>query len=377
MPEFHAAYGGSNANIWNNCHGAPGLWAKVPKRPAGPAAIRGTALHACMERLIGEADLTPGQFLDVEVMGYTVNAADVGDLEVALEAYDEITSKYSEKAVILSEQFVVLLRGDGDGPPLSGGSMDVGVADGDRGAIVDFKFGNVEVESSSTQNLFYSVAARRSLPAFAGVQTWDCYIIQPAFDPAIDHTAYPASVLDRAEQGFLTSITLSRAPQPPFLEGEWCRWCDAKLVCPPKVQRLATLVAPNHILDLTELGEQVKKLKSWDKWREEAEERIHHELEHGAAVPGWKLVAKRAVRQWIDEAAAILRFKALKIPAEKYMVTKVISPAQAEKIIPKVEVAKMANPVSSGTTIAHEDDKRPAVLAPAALGAALKKLAGG
>ncbi len=378
MPDFHATYGGSNSDIWRNCHGAPGLWAQVPKRPAGAAAIRGSALHAAMERLIGEEGLTSKQFLGVTILGYTVEQPDVEALDTALEAYDEICAQYSEEAVILSERFVTFLEGTGTPElPESGGSMDVGIADGRRGAIVDFKFGEGEVEATGSQNLFYSCAARRSLPVFARVEEWDCYIIQPALDPAIDKVTYPASVLDRAEQQFYTAIKLSKAPNPHFTEGEWCKWCPAKLVCPPKVQRLATLTAPNHVLDLDELGEQLRKLKSWDKWREEAEERIQHELEHGVPIAGWKLVAKRAIRQWVDEAAAILKFRTLKVAEDKYMIRKLISPAQAEKILPKVEVAKLATPVSSGNTIAPADDKRPAVLAPAALGEALKKVAGG
>lgn len=378
MPDFHAVYGGSNSDIWANCHGAPGLWAQVPARPAGAAAVRGTALHAAMERLIGEEGLTPEKFLGVTILGYKIEQGDIQALHTALDAYDEICEQYSENAVILSERFVTFLEGEGTPErPESGGSMDVGIADGPRGAIVDFKFGEGEVAATATQNLFYACAARRSLKHFARVEVWDCYIIQPSFDPAIDRTSYPASVLDRSEQQFLSAIKLSKAPNPPFAEGEWCKWCPAKLVCPPKTQRLATLTAPNHVLDLAELGAQLKKLKSWDAWREEAEERIHHELENGVAVPGWKLVAKRAIRQWIDEAAAVLKFKSLKIPQSQYMISKLVSPAQAEKILPKAEVAKLANPVSSGTTIAPDDDKRPAVLAPAALGAALKKVAGG
>ncbi len=377
MPDFHATYGGSNSDIWSNCHGAPGLWAQVPKRPAGPAAVRGSALHACMERLIGEEGLTTKQFLGVTIMGYTVELPDVEALDIALNAYDDIVANYSEKALILSERFVTLLLDPEGGAPISGGSMDVGIADGERGAIADFKFGGEEVEATGTQNLFYATAARRSLPEFARIKEWDCYIIQPAFDPAIDKVTFPVTVLDRAEQEFLTAIKLSKAPNPPFLEGEWCKWCPAKLVCPPKVNRLATLTAPNHILDLDDLGEQLVRLRSWDKWREEAEERLHHELEHGTPIKGWKLVAKRAVRQWVDEAAAILKFKTLKISSTQYMVTKLISPAQAEKILPKAEVNKLANPVSSGTTIAPMEDKRPAVLAPAALGEALRKVAGG
>ena len=48
MPTIHHRYGGSNANIWLNCAAAPGLIAKVPRRPAGAAAEHGTFDLRCV-----------------------------------------------------------------------------------------------------------------------------------------------------------------------------------------------------------------------------------------------------------------------------------------------------------------------------------------
>jgi hypothetical protein len=85
-------------------------------------------------------------------------------------------------------------------------------------------------------------------------------------------------------------------------------------------------------------------------------------LEKGMAVPGWKLVPKRAVRQWADEAKAVAALMALGVePYEQ----KILSPAQAEKVAKSAGVAIPTDQVvsvSSGNTIAPESDKRPAVL---------------
>jgi hypothetical protein len=86
-------------------------------------------------------------------------------------------------------------------------------------------------------------------------------------------------------------------------------------------------------------------------------------LEQGATVPGYKLVQKQARRQWVDEGKAAQWLIAQKVNPTK--VDEVISPAQAEKELKK---SKMALPddlvvsVSSGTTLASEDDPRPSVL---------------
>lgn len=373
MADKHVERGGSNAHLWINCAGYVQLARQVPRRPVGIAAIEGTAQHTCMEMMLSNPDLEPKTFLGTTVSGVIITQEHVFALQVAIDAYMDIVESFPEDATLFSEKFVGLRGLDDDE---KGGTMDAGIVAGKRGAIIDFKFGQMEVDSTGEQNLFYAVCARKSIAEFANVEEVASYIIQPAYDPAIDKTVYPVMVLDRFEQTVHTAIKLGDAPNPAFTEGEWCgKFCHAKLACPAKLQRLNTLTAPNHVLDLAELGRLRLKIKEWEKWGEEADERIQHELEHGVPVPGWKLVAKRAIRKWVDEAAAIAFFRQRKVPESDYIVTKLISPAGAEKIVPKAEIAKLANPVSSGNTIAPMDDKRPAVLPPAALGQALRRLA--
>jgi hypothetical protein len=372
MPARHVRYGGSSAEMWLNCAGYAGLIGRVPKKPVGQAALEGTAQHECMDRLINDPDLKPGQFLGVQILGIEITREHVNALTIALEEWEKILDEYPVDAVVFSEQFVGL-AGNADSDV--GGTLDGAVCSVSerRAAIVDFKFGQIEV-TAGTQNLHYGICARKSIPAFANIKELTSIIIQPAYEPAVDRKIYTSDMLDTFEQQVLTAIKLSKAANPHFTEGEWCEWCAAKLACPAKTQRLATLTAPNHVINLDDVGKYLLMLQSWDKWRAEAEERVHHELEHGVAVKGWKLVTKRATRMWIDEVATIARLVALRIPRNQFMIEKLVSPAKAEKLIPKGEVAKLANPVSSGTTIAPTDDKRPAVLPPAALGAALRRL---
>ena len=129
------------------------------------------------------------------------------------------------------------------------------------------------------------------------------------------------------------------------------------------------------MLSLDETAERLKRVKEWMKWAEEAQERLQLEIENGTPVRGWKLVAKRAIRKWKDEAKTIAYFRSRKIPASQYMVTEIVSPKQAEKIIPRKQVNELASPVSSGNTIAPVDDPRPEVVSPAMFDRVLKKIA--
>lgn len=378
MPEFHAEYGGSNAERWLFCAGSTQLLRQVPRSPTNPAAERGTALHAAAEHVLLN-DVEPETLLGVTIKGIKLGEPEIKDLRIAIDSADAIAACYSKDAYIVTETFATFLR-DKAGNVISGGTFDIGIADGKRGAIIDFKFGSQDIiEPSADQLLFYAIAARDSIPEFAKVEEWDCWVIQPAMDPAHDKVTYPNSVLDRRREEQLIAIRLAEAPNPSYTEGEWCEYCDAKLSCPAKLQRLSTLTAPNHTMDLKDIGAQLAKWKSWTKWMEEAEKRLHHELEHGnvtAESIGWKLVMKRGKRVWKNEAEAIGKFKALKVPETSYMITEVISPYQAEqqRLLPKKEVEALAHSVSSGTTIAPIDDKRSPVIPIAALDNALRHI---
>ena len=94
---------------------------------------------------------------------------------------------------------------------------------------------------------------------------------------------------------------------------------------------------------------------------------LHKGLERGeydSSEAGWKVVAKRATRKWVDEDEAagwLMRQGVNELAAYKRTL---LSPAQIEKLA-KAEglilpgLAEMTESVSSGTTIARTADARP------------------
>jgi hypothetical protein len=89
----------------------------------------------------------------------------------------------------------------------------------------------------------------------------------------------------------------------------------------------------------------------------------HQMIEDGGSVPGWKLVNKRAMRQWVDEDKAVAFLSSAGV--EAWAEPKAISPAVAEKALKKAKIelpADLVVAVSSGSTLAPESDPRPSVL---------------
>ncbi len=80
-------------------------------------------------------------------------------------------------------------------------------------------------------------------------------------------------------------------------------------------------------------------------------------------MPGFKLVWKRANRRWTDEAEVIKFAEAQGLLTTDIHELKLLSPAKLEKLLPKkVKLPDtLVTQQSSGTTMAPESDKRPAV----------------
>jgi hypothetical protein len=381
MPAKHVLFGGSSAEIWRHCPGWAGLIQQVPRRPVGAAAHAGTAQHHVMERLLKEPDLVPEKFLGAKISteGGDIELHDghIAAITVALEAWEGLIGEYEDKEDVEGEIQTFAERFFSGGSDDEGGTVDGLVVRAPRASFVDFKFGQYEVEAEGWQNFWYMICARAEMPSlFRGVEEWESVIIQPAYDPAIDKVVINTSTLDRMALEASAAIAASKSPNPSFIEGDWCRWCNAKLACPAKTQRLSTLTAPNHVLDLHEVERQLMKLREWRKWEEEAEGRLLHELENGWKGELFKLVGKRAIRKWSNEADVIDLLKKKRIAMKDYMKpAELRSPANMEEegFLTKGEVKGLANPVSSGHTIAPMTDKRPAILPIGALAQALKR----
>ena len=359
--------GGSSAKRVINCPGSVALVTKVPPKPSSSYAEEGTFLHECMERILnGESidtfkDATEEQLN--EKLRPAFAALDEIDPDGKLEFQTEVHVAFPEP---LQEVF---------------GSCDVVGRRGDTAIILDWKFGSgipVDAEENP-QLMFYACAAMRTPRtqwAFDGAETIELVIVQP---PHIRRWEVSRRRLEVFEIDLRNAVLQAQAPQPPIKHGDWCRFCPAKPICPAMngaVERALKTqldaVAPELI------GAMLKNADMLENWISQLRQMALQRLENGASVPGYKLVAKRATRQWTDEAAAIAALTAAGVDESELMVTELKSPAQVEKVLKKTKTAMpdgIITAISSGHTLADEADARPpVVLIGQQLTAALSKL---
>jgi hypothetical protein len=352
--------GGSTAKRVIACPGSVALVQQVPPKPSSSYADEGTLLHHVIAAAL-ETGKPPEEFLGTVYNGIELTEDRLErKLLPALAALDEIDP---DKTMEFDVEKVV---GFGDAIPGVFGSADLVGRIGDRGILVDWKFGDgVAVEAEENpQAMFYIAAALHTTAtrwAFRDVEAIDVYIVQPPF---VKKWTTDLARIKRFEADLILAVRASEQPDAPLATGDHCRWCAAKSVCPLVTGAVAraerTALKTINVDDLAAALDRVELLEGWIK---DAKELAQTLLENGTDVPGYKLVAKRATRQWANEAAALTALTEAGCSAEE--LTELKSPAQVEKVLKKRKIDMpegLTTAVSSGNTLASADDPRPAVL---------------
>lgn len=391
MPSQHSSVvGGSSAARVLNCPASAKLVEMVPKGPSSVYADEGTACHTVVadliEGVLKPADLRPDMI--VHIAGSTSTTITRALLHDCIDPAWE-----HARALIADSDMPPLVEIAAQFPGIAGsfGTCDLITrnAAANRTTITDWKFGQGVAVSATRpdpedddyvvineQLLYYATAAAHERPDYfpEGV-TIVLQIVQPRAREGEPLTEVTVTLddLDDFARSLAIAVMLTSAAKPPMQIGPWCRFAACKPSCPLHRQPLFALVESKAIaVDDTDdyMAQLLGVLDRADRAEEiiaEARKQATEMLARGVAVPGWKLVPKRANRQWTVDA---LRLKAslrkFKVKAASLYETKLKSPAQVEKLLPKgVELPSgLAAAPSGGLTLAKDTDKRPEITPP-------------
>jgi hypothetical protein len=306
-----------------------------------------------------------------------------GDQLLTQELYDEkiVTALASLDEVDPHGDLVYEVEtrvGFGDLLPGVFGSTDLVGRLGNRAIVLDWKFGDgvvVEAEENA-QLMFYAAAAMRTEElkwVFDGATEIECVIVQP---PMIKRWVTTPERIAQFERELVRAVKTALQDDAPLAQGEHCRWCAAKPICPQMTGAVERAIKQQIVnLDVDTLGQHLHTADLLEGWIKDLRALAFGLLEKGVNVPGVKIVQKQARRQWVDPkvAAPWLISQGL----DEVFTQELISPAQAEKVLKKRKMAlrdDLVVAVSSGTTLAPVDDPRPAVQSFVGLSKALSKL---
>ena len=360
MAKHSSIVGGSTASRVIKCPASVALVAKMPPKPSSKYADEGTLLHNAIAEILDKC-VPARDLLGFKYKDHVLTEELLEDkIKPALACLDQVDPiGFMEFDVESEVDF-------GDYLPGVFGSADLIGRIDDRAIVLDWKFGSGVIVNAEEnyQGMFYAAAAMRTEKtkwAFDGAKEIEIIIVQP---PEMRRWVTTPQRIAEFEMQLALAVKEASRKEARMEPGSHCRWCAAKPTCPLMTGAVArsTQIAlknlnPEHIATYLQ---QADMLEDWIK---DLRDLAHQMLESDVAVPGYKLVAKRAIRQWANEHEAAIALSTKGISPHKPL--EVISPAQAEKLLGKSgkdSIKDLVVAVSSGSTLVPESDPRPAVL---------------
>lgn len=366
MPKKHSRFSASSSHRWLACPQSVLLSEKAPPQKESEWALEGTKAHKVLEDFLNN----PKDYKKLQTYLYKINPVEMVDH--ALEAAKWIWEKLGEiEGSILHTETKVHLDHLHD--ELSG-TLDAAIVEEfGKLTVIDFKFGQgiaVPAENNP-QLIFYAIGLAKQYGFnFAEVEL---VILQPRAreGDTIKTHVMPMTELLKWEETFAKGVQ-NALNGGDTVAGEHCRFCPASLIC-PEISKKAlanaqadfnedtgalSLPDPKGIMP-AKLSKMLEAFPLIENWIEVVREYAHNSIERGIAIPGFKVVEKRATRKWLDTAK--VEKEAKKKFGDLAFSHDLLSPAQLEKIAGKEWVEPRCSAVSSGTTLVPESDKRQAV----------------
>lgn len=372
--------GGSSAARRISCPGSYQMEAKLPKsdeRESSKDADEGTALHECMQYILGNNIVDLDDVLgmtfgrsDSSPDGYVITKELMRDAIIpCVDFFDDLDDKYQSEGGLT---FLVEQRCQMPGIPGAFGTTDLICRTDKQTFVVDWKFGaGVPVKAyypdektgkikPNPQLMFYARAAMFTCPEMFGPavdgipgpppKNWAValYIVQPrsrfndGSEPIYSERTVHVFELEQFRMDLVRAVAEAQGENPKIERGDHCRFAKCKKICPHFTQPGFQLVQMSQ--KLTKMKEEplgtvtvewpdlYAALLDYAVLAELAVKEIragaHAFLESGEKIPGWKLVDSRPTEQYVDEQGAVRHAISLGAEESQCFEMKTKSPAR-------------------------------------------------
>lgn len=372
----HAVFAPSSASRWFVCKGSIRMTADLEKR-SSVYADEGTAAHMLIEECLSH--------------GHDANQYFGGTIKVREGVEFPVTDEMIEATQI----FIDLVRGFvDDGYELrSEVKLDLGhLWPGQFGTgdavlykeetgdlqVADFKYGRgVVVEPEDNPQLLSYLSGAAKLYHNKAIETVALHIVQPRV-PGGPVKTWDTTVerLADFEAEFRAAAEAASKPDAPLVAGDHCQFCPAAGFCPALHEESLGIARAEFSADggielpsvekLTpaELGKVMDRIALVEAWCSSVREHALAAALDGSIPDGWKLVAKKTNRRWIDETKAASALRSFyDLEDDALFVKKIISPAVAEKLVGKASAkgldALVTRPPGGATLVPLADKRKP------------------
>ena len=352
MSTGHSMLSPSKRICWAQCPGSVREKRAYPESRSSPGAIDGTHTHTTLEWCIENGLINPvvGMTLTDHEGEFTIDDDRAERVRFALVHIKAVKERLGESAQVIAESRVdpAKLLGRDD----LGGTIDVQIIGHNVVELVDYKDGMNPVKAKGNHQLEQYAAGWMAehwdeLSRYVAIRLT---IIQPKSrtkgGTGID--TYEAT-LDEA-LGWLSVIAAEAKatddPNAPLVPGDaQCKYCPHK-ACSARAgaaldasgisfddltqgaaDKDATTMSNEEIQKVLEAAPLIRQMIA------NAEEEAMRRFKAGKAIPGLKVIRGRGSRSWsLEEEQMAERLTKMGIPKGEVYSTKLISPAQAEKL---------------------------------------------
>lgn len=371
----HAKLSASAAHRWLNCPGSVRI-AELFPATTSIFAEEGTLAHKLGESLILTEDAPPVELLERIIKYYQSTPQLDGTVDemrdYVSEYADFVREEYEEAlrddpaAAIMTEQRVDLTKWI----PGGFGTTDAAVIGGNTLHIIDLKYGKgVPVSAVDNPQLrLYALGTLDMLDIVYDIHTVKMTICQPRLSNISTDTIsakelrrWGEYVIKPGAQEALKAHTYESA-------GPWCQFCPGKATCRERTEHNLAVeeFKRQKLLSPEEIGEILGKADDLAKWASDLKEEALNKALAGEHIPGWKVVAGRALRKYKGTEEEIVR-QAEGAGYDRALLyeSKLLSVTAMEKLMGKKRFSEVMGlyieKPEGKPTIVPEADKRPAI----------------
>lgn len=368
----HAVLSASGSSRWMSCTSAPLLEAEKPDE-SSPFAKEGTLAHELCEIKLRNYFYTE-QFSKRKLNNRIKKMRELPEWSDEMMEHSDTYLQYVKDVAIAceSEPYVVIEQKVmfDDAVPGGFGTADCIIIHRDTIHIIDFKYG-VGVEVSPVENsqlMLYAAGALNAYGVLYPISRVVLHIVQPrtgnmdCWDTTVGHILeFKEKAKEKAHEA-MQGGTFNPAEKT-------CRFCRIRDTCRARADKNVELAFSENAFKLPpeitpgEIGKYLEAGEDLSKWLEQLKEHAMKLLISGTKVPGYKIVEGRGKRVFEDTDAAFERLIKNGVPEEMLYERKMLTLAQAEKVVGKKEfndiVGGLIRMQSGNPVLAKESDKRP------------------
>ena len=342
---------------WIACPASARLSSLMPYVEGGDAAKMGTAIHALAEHCF-KRDLDPMKFEGKVYEGILMTEENCEFALQHLKAIWAIEDELGEGSVIV-EKF---LPYQDTSKVKVGGTTDViGISKEKRKIIIaDLKTGRGYVSEDNDQLRLYALAALEDEHIYQDIDKVELWIIQPHHGENRKFSMTTQELVDWEHYVLIPAIENALNPAfQPVPSDSACQYCPAKTICPAQANIVETVATAPIVEMLTEeqISVLLTKFDMVEDYIKAVRDHALKRMESGSVIDGWQLAPKRALRSWTKESEVVPALLGLGLKIEQVVKQEVITPAVAEKLLPKDRkglIDTLTSRISSGLTLARD-----------------------